>query len=250
VSQVRREGWPGPPKRSGVPVPVAGRAALRRAPSADAGEAVRAVLRRAPVAVPREAVRAVLRRAPVAVPRWAGCQRRRGGGFGPQERGRRYLRRGPVSQVLWGRARGAPKSAVCRAPRARTRPRRARAGVPERGFNAMMLRSAEADPHVIEHKAGPGAEAPVSPREIAPQVPVPKRRRRDDNRTPAGAGIAPDGRGRARPAARGPPPGFHGRSRGAPSALRPHPPRWADVRFVETSRSSRLQGFAPLTSPS
>jgi len=94
----------------------------------------------------------------------------------------------------------------------------------------MMLRSAEADPHVIEHKAGTGAEAPASPREIAPQVPVPEHRRRDGNRTPAGAGIAPDGRSRARPAARRRPPGFHGRSRGASFALRPHPPRWADDR--------------------
>jgi hypothetical protein len=58
----------------------------------------------------------------------------------------------------------------------------------------MMLRSAEADPHVIEHKAGPGAEAPETPREIAALMPVPKRRRRDGNRAPAGAGIAPHGR--------------------------------------------------------
>jgi len=46
-------GSPGPPRRSGLPVPAAGRAVLRRAPVADAGEAVRAVLRRAPSAVPR-----------------------------------------------------------------------------------------------------------------------------------------------------------------------------------------------------
>jgi hypothetical protein len=33
-------------------------------------------------------------------------------------------------------------------------------GVRGRGFDAMMLRSAEADPHVIEHTTQPEAEAP------------------------------------------------------------------------------------------
>jgi hypothetical protein len=34
-------------------------------------------------------------------------------------------------------------------------------GVRGRGVDAMMLRSAEADPHVIEHTTRSGAEAPI-----------------------------------------------------------------------------------------
>jgi hypothetical protein len=47
---------------------------------------------------------------------------------------------------------------------------------------------------------------------------------------PPGAGSAPDDRNEALPVARGPPTGFRGRGLGVSVSLRPHPPRWADVR--------------------
>jgi hypothetical protein len=106
------------------------------------------------------------------------------GGWGSEELLLPYLvEPHPRSEELgrcpgWNRARGAPKSAGCPMPgtertkliNKRRLPCPGRPGVPAlsgggtgvrgRGVDAMMLRSAEADPHVIEHTTRMGAEAP------------------------------------------------------------------------------------------
>jgi hypothetical protein len=173
-------------------------------------------LRRGPVPCPGEVVRAALRRVPVAVPRWNRAMR-------PPKRPSDLVPVEPSSRCSEERRLPCPGGRVpCRVGRG--------TGVRRRGFNTMMLRSAEADPHVIEHTARSGAEAPVSAMRNCPvgagaEAPPPLQ----TIEPPPGAGSAPDDRDEALPAARRPPPGFRGRGHGVSVTLRPHPPRWADV---------------------
>ena len=169
-----------PPKRSGSLSRWSGVPRLRRGSVPCSGEVVRAALRRVPVAVPRwngvliapksvefpvpsewgahcseerrvpcpgEVVRAALRRVPVAVPRWNRALR-------PPKRSPDLV---PVEQSS---RCSEERRLLCPGGRVPCRVERG-TGVRRRGFNAMMLRSAEADPHVIEHTALSGAEAPV-----------------------------------------------------------------------------------------
>jgi hypothetical protein len=164
---VARSRWnwlAGAPKSSGCPVPVelAARCAeARRLPGPARSDARCAEARRLPD--PGEVRRAMLRRAPCASPR---VERSRS----PSEEAGRpcpgwnWLGGAPKRAVCpaprnW--LGGAPKRAVCPAPLAGSPyPEGRGTGVRGRGFNAVMLRSAEADPHVTEHSAPPGAEAP------------------------------------------------------------------------------------------
>jgi hypothetical protein len=260
-----RGGAPDAPKSSGFPVPMVPCARCseeRRLP--DSAEAVPPMLRRAPIAVPRglgflayEAVGSgqfemgcpMLRRAPGSLSRGVGCPMLRGAS-------------GSLSRR--GRARGAPKSAGCRAPlrscarcseelrlpypggtkravlrrapSAKSRwpgalPRRAGDGCAKKRFqcdDAPIRRSGP--PRHRAHSAvggrssrhchvkppdGSGAEAPIPKWAIKP---------------PSRAGSAPDDRDEAQPAARRRPLKFRGRNHGASVLLRPHPPKWADVR--------------------
>jgi hypothetical protein len=194
--------------RRNAPDSVSGEARCR-AMWSRAADGPKIVGRRAPVescgrwsedcrsSYPGEAVRAVRRSAPSAVPR------------GVVRQGRR-----------------SDPGAVPRWPGAL--PLRAGTGVRGRGSDAMMLRSAEADPHVIEHMRRSDAEAPGD----HVKSPCRSRRRSDDNaaddQTTAGADIAPSSRAEALPTSRRRPPGFRSRSYRTSGARRPHPPRWAD----------------------
>jgi hypothetical protein len=122
--------------------------------------------------------------------------------------GRSSLRGGPRFLFRRDATLGSPKGAVCRVPvescgrRSEERrssypdgvvrpvrrsapfavhrwagcacPKWAGTDVRGRGFNTMMLRSAEADPHVIEHMNCSGAEAPKQPSETAASMQIPK----------------------------------------------------------------------------
>jgi hypothetical protein len=95
----------------------------------------------------------------------------------------------------------------------------------------MMLRSAEADPHVIEHTTPSVAEAAVDAGEIAARCRCRSADAEADDQAPFGDWLNPRrSRGRA-PVAR---PKAHvrlrGRGCGDSFALRLHPPKWADVR--------------------
>jgi hypothetical protein len=73
------------------------------------------------------------------------------------------LRRGCATLPRWNLTPGAPKSAVCPVPVAGSPyPEGRGTGVRGRGLNAVMLRSAEADPHVTEHSLAATAEAFVT----------------------------------------------------------------------------------------
>jgi hypothetical protein len=203
----------GAPKRAGCRVPVdEARGAPKRA-GCRVRWTRRAVRRSAPVAGSGEAGGA-----------WGSGRGLRGGPPIPVERGARrpegcrlpspggavrpVARRPPVAVPRWSRAPGGPKTAGCRAPvepaersaEARRHsdpgwpgamPRWAGTGVRGRGSDAMMLRSAEADPHVIEHRARRGPKRPGLPREIAPSTPTPKRWRCCGQSSPRGSGMPP-----------------------------------------------------------
>jgi len=145
----RLEPGAAPPRRLGLRVPVrpgAWCAEARRLP--DPGEVRRAMLRRAPCASPRvERSRSPSEEAGRPCPGWNWL------GGAPKR---------AVCPAPWNWLGGAPKRAVCPAPVAGSPyPEGRGTGVRGRGFNAVMLRSAEADPHVTEHTARAGAEAPV-----------------------------------------------------------------------------------------
>jgi len=116
--------------------------------------------------------------------------------------------------------------------------------------DSVMLRSAEADPHVTEHEA-PGARrsgAGGSCRASRPDAP-PKRRIGARDRTTAGLAIPaalPDPRSASEDASRGAP---RPRPRGCRSGL--HSARRSEWSAGPSSpsQSGRLQGLSPLTSP-
>ena len=98
---------------------------------------------------PVEVQRPVLRRAPFASPRYRAEPL--------------ILRRGFATLPRWNLTPGAPKSAACHVPVAGSPyPEGRGTGVRGRGFDAVMLRSAEADPHVTEHSLAAVAEASVT----------------------------------------------------------------------------------------
>jgi hypothetical protein len=143
--RLRRAGGPNPGER--------GRAALRRAPSPGSGGQLRG-LRRASAAFGRAGSEEPLRPVP-----------RRGGSAGPKTgepasmAGVRSIGSGGSGGAGTGR-RGSEE------PRRRARNNRGpspKAGDGVRGgdSDAVMLRSAEADPHITEHTLRAGAEAPV-----------------------------------------------------------------------------------------
>lgn len=115
----------------------------------------------------------------------------------------------------------------------------------------MMLRSAEADPHIIVHTPRAGPKLRRSRVRIAL-----RRRCRSaggvgGQSSHSGSWLAPVSRRRSHHL--GPPEGGPGRlrGRGRGRSVRCAGPHRGGVaaELVETSRSSRLQGFAPLTSP-
>jgi hypothetical protein len=116
--------------------------------------------------------------------------------------------------------------------------------------DAVMLRSAEADPHITEHPLGRTPRRPKQRGGNRPEVPGPKLRSRERAiESPPGTGSFPGvaARHRLEPPEGGPG-WFRGRGRGRP-ARAVVPPRWGGAGLVGISRSSRLQGVAPLTNP-
>jgi hypothetical protein len=236
ATRLRRAGGPNPGGR--------GRAGLRRAPSPGPGD------RRWGSEEPRRLGRAGLRRA-------GATGSRRGGSGAPRSVG------GPTSM-----AGSAPSGWMVPAgpervtgdseePRWRARNNRgpspkAGDGVRGRDPDAVMLRSAEADPHITEHTLRAGAEAPDVTRGNCPATPMPKRRCRWwAIEPPPGADSLPGVTAETPP--RNLPKGVPGRlrGRGRGRSVRCAGPHRSGVAagLVEISQSSRLQGVAPLTSP-
>jgi len=114
----------------------------------------------------------------------------------------------------------------------------------------MMLRSAEADPHVIERVVHANAEASVGSR-AGPTRPEPAPKRRPGPRDRATDGVGTP-RSAPTPAQRPKTPFevHRGRSLGAAeSGDAPHPPKRVDAGPSNQLQSDQLQGLAPLTSP-
>jgi hypothetical protein len=243
----RRDGGPAAPKSFGFPVPVepckrcseerrlpcsarpcarcseerrlpcpGGPGACQRGRGLRPGRDGGPILRRGPVPCLGETVR--------GAPKSAGCRVSVELGHPSSEEGGRP---GPG----WNEARGAPRSAVCQVPMAGSPATQGGDGCARKRFQCDDAPIRRSGPP--RHRAH-GADGCRSSRHGQVKSPRRCRCRSADAamaiEPPPGAGSAPDDRSEALPAARRRLPGFRGRSHGVSVALRPHPPRWADVR--------------------